>query len=602
VIRCLRMLKYARPQLVQLVSLLAVISGSVLLDALKPWPMKLILDSVIGRRELPKQVAWLHGLPGADSAAGLLGWLTGATVALFLAGWTLRLGQSYLETLAGAKMTYRVGAALFAHVQRLSLRFHRRASTGDLVKRILTDSGSIRDLVISVLIPLFTSLLSLAAMFVVMARLDFRLALLAIAVAPLLALCVRYCLGPMEARTYKQYELQGAIMSLAEQTLSALPVVRAYSREADEDERFAALHRESDRAYLDALRAQMKFKIGSSAVLAIGTAAVMLVGGYHVLTNQLSIGGMLVFLSYLTSLYAPMETLAYLSQSYASAAAGARRLADIFEEPDEVPEPSHLLIPGDRPVRGHIQFENVTYAYEPGRPVLCNIHFETTAGETIALVGKTGAGKSTLVSLIPRFFDPYAGRVLLDGHDLREFQLSDLRSRIGVVLQEPFLFPLTIAENIAYGRPGASRDQVAAAAEAAQADAFIQDLPDGYDTVLGERGATLSGGERQRLSIARALLKDAPVLILDEPTSALDAETEQAMLSAIERLIEGRTTFIIAHRLSTIRRADRIMVLDHGRVAESGSHHDLLNRGGIYARMVDLQSDASSLAAAETVA
>jgi ATP-binding cassette subfamily B protein/subfamily B ATP-binding cassette protein MsbA len=361
------------------------------------------------------------------------------------------------------------------------------------------------------------------------------------------------------------------MMALTEQTLVALPAVQAFGREEHEEARFRRLAQRSTRAYLQALASQLQFRVGTGAVTAIGIAAVMAVGGLHVLEGTLTVGSLLVFLSYLLSLYAPLETLASVSEGYASAAAKACRVFEVLETQERV-----LDSPGARPMplrrsalRGHVRLERITFGYEPGRPVLEDVTLEARPGETVALVGPTGAGKSSLISLIPRFFDPWQGRVIIDGADVRGVRLASLRSRIALVLQETFLLPLTVAENIGYGRPGASRARIVAAAVAANADEFIRRLPEGYDTVIAERGATLSGGEKQRLAIARALLVDAPILILDEPTSALDAQTETLLLSAIQRLVDRPTTFIIAHRWSTIRHADRIVVLERGKVVES---------------------------------
>jgi ATP-binding cassette subfamily B protein len=364
-------------------------------------------------------------------------------------------------------------------------------------------------------------------------------------------------------------------------------VVQAFGREEYEDHRFHRLCLRTLQAYLRAITAQLQFRVGVGSVTAAATAALMIAGGQHVLKGSLTVGSLLVFLSYLSSLYAPLETLAYLPSWSATAVAGARRVLEVLEAEEAVSEP-----PRARPLtypRGDLCFDQVTFGYQPQRPVLHRVSLTARAGETIALVGPTGAGKSTLVSLIPRFFDPWEGRLTFDGRDLRDLPLAHLRAQIALVLQEPFLLPLTLAENIAYGRPGASRAEIEAAAQAAQAAAFIERLPQGYETVLGERGATLSGGERQRLAIARALLKDAPVLILDEPTSALDGGTEAALLTALARLMAGRTTFIIAHRLSTIQRADRIVVVTDGSVVEQGSLSQLLAAGGLYQHLHSLQ-------------
>jgi ATP-binding cassette subfamily B protein/subfamily B ATP-binding cassette protein MsbA len=319
---------------------------------------------------------------------------------------------------------------------------------------------------------------------------------------------------------------------------------------------------------------------------ALGTAALFWYGGHEALAGHVSVGTILVFVSYLASLYGPLETLMATGSTLHASSGSARRVLEVLDaEPEVADAPGARALP---PVRGQVRLEGVTFGYEPGRPVLQDVDVVAEAGETVAIVGPTGAGKSTLVSLVPRFYDPWSGTVRIDGTDLRTATLHSVRSQVAIVLQEAFLFPMSVADNIAYGRPGADRADIEAAATAANAHAFICALPQGYDTVLGERGATLSGGERQRISIARALLRDAPVLILDEPTSALDAHTEHLILEALDRLMAGRTTLLIAHRLSTIRGADRIVVLSEGRVVETGTHAELIDAGGLYAHFQSL--------------
>jgi ATP-binding cassette, subfamily B, bacterial len=509
-----------------------------------------------------------------------------------VASQTTTLAKAYVQAGVGGRIRYALGADLLDHLQRLSVRFHGRARTGDLVRRVTSDSDCVNHLLIGAVLPALTSLGSLATMFAIMWQLDPILALVAVgAMAPLGAV-IKLTAPRMTQRTYEQQVLEGQMMALAEQTLSVLAVVQAFGREEHEDSRFAGLAGHTIHASLRALSSELQYKVGMDATTAAGTALVMGIGGFQVLQGSLTVGSLLVFLSYLASLHASLETLAYLGPGFASAAAGARRVFEVLDAAEEVRD-----APGAKPLpsrpagqRGRVRLEGVTFGYEPGRPVLHDVTLEARPGEVVALVGPTGAGKSSLVSLVPRFFDPWQGRVTFDGTDLRELQLASLRAQVAIVLQDPYLLPLTVAENIAYGRPDATREEIVAVAVAANADRFIRRLPEGYDTVIGERGVTLSGGEKQRLAIARALVKDAPVLILDEPTSALDAGTEALLLEGLQRLMVGRTTFIIAHRLSTLKQADRILVLHGGRTMEIGSPDELLAANGYYRRSFELQS------------
>ncbi|HTM50401.1 MAG TPA: ABC transporter ATP-binding protein [Bryobacteraceae bacterium] len=601
--RWIRLFGFARPHLGGSLLLLGKSFVGVGLDLAKPWPMKWIIDSALSRQPLPAAAAWIAALPGAGAPAGLLAWLCSGVVVLFLLAWANRVTQAYIQAGVGSRMTFTLGSCLFERLQELSLGFHSRRNRGDLVQRVTSDSACLRALMFEVSLPLLTSAATLITIFWVMWRIDPPLALLAAAAAPLFGLCLRRYVRPMEERSYEQAELQGRIMAAAEQTLTALPAVRAFGREEHEDDRFSALCALSDRAYLRTLTAQLKFKFSTDAVMAAGTAAVMIAAGIHVVSGRLSIGTLFVFTSYLGALYSPLETLAYISQSLATASAGARRVFEIFDEMDEIREAPGAIeaCAGSAGQGGRVRFEGATFAYSSARPAVKDVWLDAHPGEVVALVGATGAGKSTLLSLIPRFHDVIEGRVLFGGVDVRELRIASLRSQIAIVQQESLLFRTTVAENIAYSRPEAGHDEVIAAAVAANADGFIRGLPHGYQTVIGERGATLSGGERQRIAIARALLKNAPVLILDEPTASLDAQTEALILEALERLMSGRTTFVVAHRLSTIRRASRILVMDNGRVVESGQHEQLLAGGGLYARLHDAQFRRSNRSAVEAL-
>jgi ATP-binding cassette subfamily B protein/subfamily B ATP-binding cassette protein MsbA len=585
---CCWALRYALRRKAALAVLVAALLAKIALDVLKPWPMKILVDHVLHGRPMPAALADAVALlPGAGDPDGLLAWCVGGTVVLFVLTWTLGLAVTLAGLSLGQRMVHDLGAELFGHLLRLPMGFHVRRPVGDSVRRLTADCTCVATIVKDALLPVLGAVVSLGVMFVILCRLDAVLTLLALGVVPCLVLILYRYAGPMVQRSYEQQQVEGRLYDVVEQTLSAVPVVQAFGQEEQADRRFALGTQATLDATLAKTSVQLRFKVLTGLTTAVGTAAVLWVGALHVLDGQLSVGSVLVFLSYLASLYAPLAALMYTSTTLQGAGGSARRVLELLQTETEVADRTGA--PPLAAAGGQVRLEGVTFGYEPGRPVLRNVSLEIPAGQTLAIVGYTGAGKTTLVSLVPRFFDPWEGRVLVDGQDVRGVQLASLRRQVAVVLQEPFLLPLTVAENIAYGRPGASRQEIEAAARAAHAHAFIARLPEGYDTLIGERGATLSGGERQRLSIARALLWDAPVLVLDEPTSALDADSEGFLLAALGRLMKGRTTLLIAHRLSTIRHADRIIVLDEGQVAEEGTHAELLARQGLYAHLHSIQ-------------
>jgi ATP-binding cassette subfamily B protein/subfamily B ATP-binding cassette protein MsbA len=557
------------------------------LDVLKPWPMKVLVDHVLEGEPLSPGLTWLGALPGAGVREGLLAWCVAGTAVLFLLAWLLGLALALANVEFAQRLTFDVAEDLLRRLLRLPPRFHARRPVGDTVRQVTSGCAGVAGILKDALLPVPFALVSLVLMAVILCRLDPLLTLLALAVVPGMVLVFRRYARPMMERSYRQQEVEGGLYNVVEQTLSAVPVVQAFGQEEQADRRFAASTEATLGAALATTDVQLKFKVLIGLLTAAGTAAVLWVGASHALDGTLSVGGILVFLTYLASLYAPLETLTYTSTTLQDAAGKARGVLEVLEtQPDVADRPAAVPLP---PARGHVRLDGVTFGYEAGRPVLRDVSLEVEPGQTVALVGSSGAGKTTMAGLIWRVFDPWQGRVLVDGHDVRDVTVVGLRRQVAVVAQDAFLFPRTVAENVAYGRPGATREQVEAAARAANAHGFIERLPKGYDTVIGERGATLSGGERQRLSIARAFLKDAPVLILDEPTSALDAATEAQLLEALERLRRGRTTLVIAHRLSTVRGADRILVLEAGRLVEAGTHEELLARGDRYGQLHRIQ-------------
>jgi ATP-binding cassette subfamily B protein/subfamily B ATP-binding cassette protein MsbA len=577
--------------------LLTLLTGGI--GLLQPWPIKFVVDHAIGGEPMPESLARaVRNLPGGADPRGFLAWMVLAIVALFAAASAADAVLTRTWVRIGQHMVYRLAGDLFAHIQRRSLLFHSRNSVGDSLSRITGDSWCVYKAVDSLLFTPGFAVVMTAALIVMMARLDVGLTLLTISVAPLMAAATFAFGKPIRRAARARREIEAQIQSHAQQILSGIPVVQAFAQEQREEDRFrhcAALAVRSQRRLT--LQTGI-YNLASGLIVALGSGAVLWVGARHALDGRVSIGVLLVFVAYLNALQGQLRSLLGVYGTLQEAGASIDRVNEVFESGSEVRDrPGAVDLP---PVRGHVRFECVTFGYEPGQPVLRRVSLEARPGETVAVVGYTGAGKTTLLSLVLRFFDPWEGRVTIDGRDLRDVRLQSLRNQVSLVLQDHLLFPFTVSENIAYGRPSATQNEIEDAARAANIDHAIRHLPNGYDTVIGQRGATLSGGERQRISIARALLRDAPILILDEPTSALDAQTERQLLEALDRLRAGRTTFIIAHRLSTIRNADRIIVLQNGEIIEEGRHSELLARGCAYAQLYHTQT-GSRLRPAELV-
>ena len=575
-------LGWLRPHKGRVVLITSLITIEVALAALAPWPLKTVVDSVLGTEPLPPAIDAVATALTRGNTTTLLILVVVAGLCLQLASELLLMAHTQLQVATGQRIVYDLRARLLAHVQALGLRHHLATPAADSVYRLETDAYSVNDLVMGGLFPLGTAALKLAVMFVILASLDLQLAVLALTVVPFLYAALRYYSTRMTDRAERVKTAESRLIERLFEILSSIKVVKSFAREPYELERFVAAGDATRRARLTLTWQESLFSVAVSAITLTGTALVLTVGGLHVLEGRLTVGGLLVVIAYLAAVYNPLSAIAHTTGALQQAAVSARRVQEIFAlSPEPLDATGGIDAAG---IGGHIRFDRVAFAYEQ-RPILQDISFEARPGELVAIVGLTGAGKTTLASLIPRFFDTTSGDVFVDEVNVRRYNLRSLRERIALVPQEPVLFAGSIADNIRYGRLDASPEDVERAARAAHIHTFIAQLPQGYDTPIGEGGATFSGGERQRLGIARAILKDAPILILDEPTSALDALSEESVFDALRSLRAGRTTIVIAHRLSTIRDADRILVLHDGRVAAQGTHRTLLESNELYRRM-----------------
>ncbi len=580
------------------VVLLLLVLG-IVANLLKPWPLAILVDSVLeAKKPVPD---WL----GTTDKAHLLLLLAGLTLLLHAAQGVISAAQNYLAIGIGLRGLMRVRNQVFSCLQRLSLRFHQGSKSGDIIYRAAWDTYSFQTLFQQGMITSVTAFLSLVLMVVVMLRVNMALTLVALAVVPLLVLAIRVFGKQMTERGADAQQADSHVTSLVQQNIAALPLIQSYTREDLEEQVFTEQTATAQKKRLSQHGWELLYWLSISAVFAVGTAAIVWLGGNQVLAGKLTVGQLFIFLTYLAQLYEPLNQLSHVGATVSTATAGARRVFEILDTEEEVKDAPNarpiVRSPGTAAtgqtggtpppliIQGAISFEGVTFQYQKERDILGAITFNLAPGESAAIIGPSGVGKTTLLNLLPRFYDPTQGSIRLDGVDLREVRLKDLRANIAVVLQEPILLPATIAENIAYGKPGATREEIEAAARSANADVFIQKLPKKYDTHVGDGAARLSVGERQRLNLARAFLKDAPILLLDEPTSALDAESEALVVATIKKLMQGRTTLMVAHRLSTIRGMNKIIVLEEGWLTEVGGHAELIGKQGYYTRVVSGQ-------------
>ena len=567
-----RVLRYYRPFLPQTIFGLLLTVAGIGLNLLKPWPFKIIVDDFLrvnstarsdGRTWIPLLCLALVAI---QLLWGIINWIT-----------------NYLFVKIGLQALLKLRTDLYSYLQSLSLKYHDARRSSDSSFRVAYDSQSIQTIYNKGFTNIFGSTITLAGTFVIMVRLDWQLTLLSLAIVPLIVAAIYFFAHRIRRESTFIQEQESAMLAQAQEGLSSIRMVHAFGREEFEVRQFHRQARQSLQANLRLTLTNVNSALVISTLMVIGTAAMYYVGTLHVLAGTLTLGSLLVFSAYLLMLYQPLESLTYTAWAMEGAAAGAKRCFEVLDRQDDVVDsPKAIAILS---ARGSIEFQNVSFAYAEDRDVLHNLDLTISPNQIVALVGGTGAGKSTLLSLVPRFYDPTSGSVTLDGCDLREITKKSLRAQIAIVLQDTLLFSTSVRENIAYGRPDATEEEIVDAARRAQADEFIRQMPNGYQSAVGERGGHLSVGQRQRLGIARAFLKNAPVLLLDEPTSALDPTTESAIMETIKELMRGRTTLIATHRLATVHNVDQIIVLEHGHIVEQGRGSELVARGGVYAKL-----------------
>ncbi len=587
-----KFLPYLRPYRARFAWALLQVFLIAAFDLLKPWPLQLVIDHVLGGK--PVAAPWRASRsPGALLVIACI-----ALVVVNLGAGLLALLHNYTTIGVGQRMVNDLRGALYAHLQRLSLAFHSRQKVGDLMYRITADSFAVQTMIMNGLLPIISALVLLAGMLVVLIPIDPLLTLLSLTIVPGLFALIAVFNRRIAALATEVRERESMVYTLVQWAMSSVKVVQAFTKEEEEYGRFIGASRASLKATLSLYSWQTLYSAAVNTLIAIGTALVVYVGARSVLGGQLSLGQLVVFISYLALLYVPVNQITQSWGLIAGARIGAARCFEILDTEADLEDGQRAFPP--QGARGAVEWQQVSFRYRPEMPVLREVSLRVEQGTKVAVVGATGAGKSTMLSLVPRFFDPTTGSVLIDGVDVREYRLKSLRQQIAMVLQPPLVFPISVRDNIAYGRPGAADPEIEQAARLARIHDLVVSLPQGYATVLGDN-ASLSEGEKQRLTIARAILRDAPILVLDEPTSALDVETEALVMEGIAQLTEGRTTFIIAHRLSTVRSADLILVLRDGVIAEQGGFAELLRQGGVFADLYNTQfagGDARSAAPA----
>jgi subfamily B ATP-binding cassette protein MsbA len=580
-------IRIVRPYWKPLVVVLVAMIVETLMSLAAPWPLKLVLDYAIGSHPLP---VWLSDIQGSLLGSGknaVLHFAVIAVVTIAVVDGVSSYIDSYFTTSIGQWVAHDLRRIVYDHLHRLSLSFYDRHETGSLISTITEDIDAVQSFASSSLLDILIDVLTVIGMIGVMFYLEWDFTLVALSITPLLGLFVYRFKHVVKKASREVRKKQSEIVSVVQEGLTSIRVVQAFARGEYEEERLKQKSLESVAAAMRARRVKSLLPPVVGVVVSTGTALVLLYGTRLVLAGEMTAGSLVVFLAYLSKLFKPIQDLAKMTNTVAQAAVGLERIKTILDTDERTPELPDAQVA--RNITGRIEFCNVSFGYDPSRPILNDLSFHISSGQMVGIVGPTGGGKSTIASLIARFYDPVSGQVKLDGRDVRSFKLKSLRDQISFVLQETQLFRAPIWQNIVYGKPYATREEIIRAARLANAHEFIEQMEKGYDTMVGERGLTLSGGQRQRIGIARAVIRDTPLLILDEPTSGLDAESEKLVFDALERLIKGKTAVIIAHRLASICNADVILVVKDGAIAESGKHADLVARGGLYAKLHEIQ-------------
>ncbi|HEX5603084.1 MAG TPA: ABC transporter ATP-binding protein [Pyrinomonadaceae bacterium] len=576
-----------RPHRSMLVLAFIAVLGEAGTDLLEPWPLKIVFDYVFGTKHMP---AWMSGLIGGTfglTKVAILHFAVLAVIVIAAAGALSSYAEKYLTTSVGQWVMHDLRSVLYHHIQRLSLAYHDHNPTGNLISTVTADIDSIQDFISQALLGILVNVLTLVGMLAVMFYLNWRFTLIALSITPFLFLVVYTYTHRIKQASRALRKKEGEVVSVVAEVLGSIRVVKAFAREDYEEARLAQQSLENVEIALRARSLKAKLAPVVQVIVAVGTCLVLWYGVNLVLTEQMTSGSLLVFLLYLGKMYKPMRDLSKMTDTMSKAAVGYERIRAVIETENEVRN-----LPGAKKapaLKGAIEFEHVDFGYDKRYPTLTDVNLRVEAGQLAALVGPTGAGKSTITGLIGRFYDPQKGVVKIDGEDIRNYKMKSLRRQMSFVLQETLLFRAPVWQNIAYGKPEATREEILRAAELANADEFIKKMPQQYDTMVGEKGVTLSGGQRQRIAIARAIIRNSPILILDEPTSGLDAASEELVFEALGRLMEGRTTIVIAHRLATIRRADVIFVIDHGTIVEHGNYEQLIAAGGLFAKLHEIQ-------------